>query len=398
MPWKTTEMINERTAFALRSLQPGVNFSQLCQEYGISRQVGYKWKKRFIEEGTPGMVERSRRPRSSPRELTEQVICRLNKCHQRHPAWGPKKIHAHYLGTYGEVPSLSSIKRIFERSGWVKKRRRRPAASGGRLHADRVAEEANDVWTVDFKGWWHVGDGGRCEPLTVRDEKTRYVLAIRGMSASTTEAVRSVFEELFHRYGLPKAIRSDNGPPFASRGNALGLSRLSAWWLALGIDLERGRPGKPQDNGAHERLHRDIKAELQDCAEDSMEEQQAAFEIWRTIFNRERPHEALGMKTPEMYYRKSPRTYTSEPVELEYRGMCSRRVNTAGMIKLENRPIRISAALAGWSVGLKALDADTYEVYFSRLRIGQIELSTRSFLGADGRPEELAESKKKESP
>src|SRR5690606_9917653 len=181
--------------------------------------------------------------------------------------------------------------------------KRRKNAETGRIHFGKKAEEVNDVWTVDFKGWWHTLDGVRCEPLTVRDEKSRYVLEVRSMATAKTEAVRAVFEQLFHQHGLPKAIRSDNGSPFAARSAVMGLSRLSAWWLALGIDLERGRPGKPQDNGAHERMHLDIRNELEQCASEDLERQQAAFDIWRKTFNEERPHEALGMRTPAELYR-----------------------------------------------------------------------------------------------
>ena len=381
-------MINERTEFALRSLQPGVNFSELCLEFSISRKVGYKWKNRFLKEGGAGMTDQSKRPKSSPSELTESVVCRINLLHNRHKKWGPKKIHELYRRSYGEGPSLSSFKRIFEKSGWVKKRRRRKSKESGRIGSGYKAKEPNDVWTIDFKGWWHTGDGSRCEPLTIRDEATRYLLEVRSMASAKTEAVQAVFEEVFRRYGLPKAIRSDNGAPFAAKSAVLGLSRLSAWWVALGIDLERGRPGKPQDNGGHERMHKDIRDELQCCAADDLEQQQAAFDIWRSTFNNERPHEALGMKTPAEVYENSPRKYEGTPDDIEYEGMLTRRVGQAGQIAMESRKIHISGALAGWSVGLKPLDADCYDVYFAELRIGQIELNSASFLGVASDPEE----------
>jgi transposase InsO family protein len=380
-------MINERTEFALRSLQPDVNMSELCKEYGISRTIGYKWKKRFLEEGAPGMRDQSRRPKQPGRELCEEVILRINRLHERHRKWGPKKIHAQYAKAYGDAPSLSSVKRVYERSGWVEKRRKARCRDGGRIHEGRTAEQPNDIWTVDFKGWWHTGDGERCEPLTIRDENTRFVLAIMHLESARTEQVRLAFDKVFRTYGLPKAIRSDNGTPFAARSAVLGLSQLSAWWVALGIDLERGRPGKPQDNGAHERMHRDMKAELQSCAKSTPQEQQAAFDVWRREFNEERPHEALGMKCPAEVYVKSPRAYQGAPSDIAYEGMTSRKVHQMGYIRMEGKNIQISRSLAGWSVGLKALDADNYEVYFCKLRLGQIELTTAAFL-AGGTPRE----------
>lgn len=396
MPWKETQMINERTEFALKSIQPGINFSDLCTEYGISRRVGYKWKKRFLEEGAAGMSDLSRRPLSSPAGLNEAVICRIARLHQAHQFWGPKKIREVYARSYGEAPSESSFKRIFDKSGWVKKRRRRAHADGGRLWSDRKAQSCNEIWTVDFKGWWHTADGKRCEPLTVRDEYSRYLLEVRSMASACTQAVREVFERLFKRHGLPAAIRSDNGPPFASSASVLGLSRLSAWWIVLGIDLERGRPGKPQDNGAHERMHRDIRRELQCHACADPASQQAAFDVWRTTFNQERPHEALGMSTPAQLYHNSNRVYTGTPCDLSYNGMIARKVMQCGRIRIEGIPIQISSSLSGWSVGLIPSQADRYDVFFAKLRIGELDLSSQLFLRASG-PEEEPRSQKNAS-
>ena len=383
-------MINERTEFALHSLQEGINFSQLCREYGISRKIGYKWRKRFLEDGACGMADQSKRPHRSPSELTETVVCRINRLHHRHRHWGPKKIHELYQRSYGSSPSLSSFKRVFDRSGWVTKRVRRRGAEAGRIYSGRKAEQPNDVWTVDFKGWWLTADRARCEPLTVRDEATRYLIEVRAMASARTEAVRAAFEQAFLRYGLPDAIRSDNGTPFAANSAALGLSRLSAWWVALGIDLERGRPGKPQDNGGHERMHRDIQAELQCHAAGYLREQQAAFDIWRKTFNEERPHEALAMKMPAELYLPSSRKYHGTPTDLAYPGMITRRVKKTGSIKIQGQYIQISTALGGWSVGLKPTDADNYQIYFGALPIGRIELTAAAFLGVASHPEEGA--------
>lgn len=382
MSWKEIKMIDERTEFALRSLQEGVSFSELCQEYGISRPTGYKWKSRFLEDGTSAMSDQSRKPKSSPTELGERVILRINRLHEKHPDWGPKKIQEIYRRSYGNEPSLSSFKRIFERSGWVTKRRRQNRQHAGRITTGRVATAPNEVWTVDFKGWWNTCDGTRCEPLTVRDEYSRYLLDVRAVHPANTETVRSCFERLFHLYGLPGAIRSDNGAPFASNNAVLGLTRLSAWWVALGIDLERGRPGKPQDNGGHERMHLDIYRELQRYSAGDLPSQQAAFEIWRKTFNEERPHESLGMQMPSEVYIKGTRAYEDTPTDIEYPGMISRKVHRVGYICMESVRIHISAALGGWSIGLHPVGQDRFDIYFARLRLGTIELSSASFTHA----------------
>lgn len=391
MPWKETNVINQRTEFALKGLQEGVNFSGLCQEYGISRKTGYKWLERYQAEGAQGLRDGSHRPHQSPSKLSEEELLRIVRLHERHAAWGPKKIRELYGRQHGEAPSESTFKRIFEKAGWTHKRRRRKVSASGRLYSERKASEPNQVWTVDFKGWWHTNDGGRCEPLTVRDESSRYILAIRVMGTAKTEAVRAVFEEIFEQHGLPKAIRSDNGAPFAASQAVLGLSRLSAWWVALGIELERGRPGKPQDNGGHERMHRDICEQLQSCAEEDLGKQQAAFDVWRQTFNNERPHEALGMKTPSECYRKSPRVYQNTPSDLHYEGMISRRVNKTGTIKLDGRSYAISGSIGGWSVGLKPSAQGIYQVYFAELRLGKLDVNEKTFFPSSGGGEEAQE-------
>jgi transposase InsO family protein len=365
--------MNQRTEFVLRALKTD-NFRDLCREYGISAKTGYKWRERFLQHGLSGMSELSRRPRSSPGGLDEAVVCEIIRLKQRHRNWGPRKVRNVYERLHAEVPSESSFKRVLERAGLVEPRRLRSRHKAGRLFTGRKAHAANDVWTVDFKGWWQ-GAQGRCEPLTVRDEFSRYVLELRAMSSAAGAAVRTCFERLFEQYGLPAAIRSDNGAPFASDQGVLGLSRLSAWWVALGIDLERGRPGCPQDNGAHERLHLDIQREL---GENSVE-QQASFDEWRRVFNQERPHEALGMKCPAQVYKPSERKYEGSPEDLEYKGMDSRKVAKWGSISWEARWVFISGALAGWSVGLEPCAEGKHNVWFGRLLLGQLEQKTLSF-------------------
>jgi len=215
--------------------------------------------------------------------------------------------------------------------------------------------------------------------LTVRDEFSRYVLEVRAMADARGETVRACFERLFEQHGLPEAIRSDNGVPFASDQGVLGLSRLSAWWVVLGIDLERGRPGCPQDNGGHERLHLDVERELRGARV----EQQAGFDEWRRIFNEERPHEALAMKCPAQLYQRSDREYDGTPADLEYARMESRKVAKWGSISWSSRLVFISNALAGWSVGLEPGSDGRHNVWFGRLLLGQLEERTLSFERVD---------------
>jgi putative transposase len=385
MPWKKTEPMEQRIEFALKALRT-LNFRALCQEYGISAKTGYKWKQRFLQEGIEGMAEESRRPRTNPEQLPEEEVCEIVRLKMAHLSWGPRKIRELYLRRHGEVASESTFKRVLERAGLTQRRRKRRSSEAGRLCSGRRATAANEVWTVDFKGWWRSG-AKRCEPLTVRDEHSRYLLEVRALQDARSETVRRSFEHLFERQGLPGAIRSDNGSPFASALALLGLSRLSAWWVALGIDLERGRPGHPQDNGAHERMHRDISRELEALGESDQE----TLDLWRQTFNYERPHEALGMRCPGELYAPSHRKYDGTPDDLEYPQMCTRRVCQHGLIKVDGQRLFLSTSLAGWSVGLKPITENVMEVWFGRLLVGQIDLSASSFIRADIRPNKTAD-------
>jgi putative transposase len=383
MPWKKSEPMEQRMEFAVRAMRT-LNFRALCQEYGISAKTGYKWRERFWRKGLAGMEEESRRPKSHSEQLPEEEVCEIVRLKLAHLAWGPRKIRELYLRRHGEAASESTFKRVLERTSLTQKRRRRRAPEAGRLSSGRQAAALNEVWTVDFKGWWRNGDK-RCEPLTVRDEYSRYLLEVRAVEDGRSETVRKRFERIFERHGLPEAIRSDNGSPFASRQGLLGLSRLSAWWVVLGIDLERGRPGHPQDNAGHERMHQDISRELEavgECAQD-------ALDVWRESFNYERPHEALGMRCPGEVYLASERKYEGTPEDLDYPKMCSRRVSPKGLISLEGQALFLSTSLGGWSVGLKPIAEDLMEVWFGRLLLGQVDLTTRNFFRADIRPKKL---------
>lgn len=366
--------------FALKALVHP-NFRELCREYGISAKTGYKWRERFVQHGLAGLNDLSRRPHGHAAELGEAVVCEMVRLKQAHPHWGPRKIQALYQRKHGvEVPSESSFKRVLERAGLTLARRVRRATETGRIGPGRKATVPNEVWSVDFKGWWRDREGLRVEPLTVRDEHSRMLLEMRALENIQTATVRACFERLFERYGLPGAIRSDNGAPFASTRGLHGLSRLSAWWLVLGIDLERGRPGCPQDNGAHERMHWDIRRELESGR---VGREQAAFDLWREEYNTERPHEALGMRVPAEVYQRSARKYEGTPTELDYGGMETRKVRaTSGVIGYRKERIMITSAIGGWSVGLSPQANGLVEVWFSKMLLGHINPETASFKAA----------------
>jgi transposase InsO family protein len=310
------------------------------------------------------------------------MICRIVKLKMAHPRWGARKLRAvlERTGSPSELPSESSFKRVLDKAGLVERRRRRGAAEQGRLTTPVKAERPNQLWTIDFKGWWYTRDRSRFEPLTIRDAYSRYVLCAHALDNARTETVHQAMIRVFERHGLPEVIRSDNGSPFAARQAPLGLSRLSAWWLTLGIHLDRIAPGRPDQNGGHERMHRDLAAEVEARAEDDPVAQQAALDVWRQTFNEERPHEALAMRVPHEVYQSSPRKYDPAPVELEYpAGYVVRKVMRLGHVNIVGRSLPISVALAGFHVGLEPIHAERYAVWFCRLRLGELDLTTDKF-------------------
>ena len=394
MPWHTTDIMNQRTQFALRALQTD-NFRSLCREFGISAKTGYKWKKNFLAEGRAGLSDASRRPQSSPKALDEEEIFRIVSLHNAHRFWGARKLRDIYERSWGSAPSESSFKRVLRRCGLSHERLKRPSKMPGvRIAHGRRASACNEVWSVDFKGWWNDG-AGRSNPLTVRDEFSRFVLELRHLPNGRTETVRDIFAELFANYGMPQAIRSDNGPPFASANGLLGLSRLSAWWLALGIELERSRPGCPQDNGAHERLHKDIAREIQELsssrAVSDPAQRQAIFDVWREEFNTQRPHEALGMKRPAEVYEKSARKWEQPEPEIEYEGMETRKVASTGKIKYGMVSYLVSTALRERYVGLKTRSDGRLEVYYAKVLLGHMDERTESFQAIEQTSEQKTE-------
>lgn len=389
MPWKDTCVMDLRLEFVMRALREDVSFSSLCTEYGISPKTGYKWKQRFLESGPAGLNDLSRKPQHSPQMVDEDTVCELVRIKHSHMGWGPRKIRDVYARKHSgeEIPSESTFKRILEKAGLVQKRKRRSSKTCGSIAYRVIPESSNDLWTVDFKGWWYTCSQERCEPLTVRDEYSRFVLCANALDDARSETVRRQFERLFEDYGLPKAIRSDNGTPFACTRAPLGLSRLSAWWVALGINLDRIPLGRPDQNGAHERMHLDMARELENFPASDLKLQRAALETWRHSFNCERPHEALGMRTPSEIYCKSERSFSKDLQEVDYPpDFIKRKVKQVGTIRIEGVVIPISTAIAGWHIGLKFVKEDCFLVWFGPLCIGSVDLATESFKAADKKP------------
>jgi putative transposase len=294
--------------FVEKAMKPHARMAGLCREYGISRETGYKWLNRFKREGPDGLEERSRRPKSTPLATAEELVLAILEIREAYPRRGPKKLFVMLQRKHGaQTPSVATIARVLRRFGKVRQR-----SKFRRLDLpDRPPQfrptACNDVWSVDFKGWWRVRDGQRCEPLTVRDAHSRYMLAIKVMKAPSLVEVRAVFEALFRRHGLPQVIQCDNGVPFISAVARGGLTRLSVWWISLGIKVQRSRPGCPQDNGGHERMHRDMGDDLQSYPAGNLIAEQRACDRWRQEFNHVRPHEALKGKVPADVYAPSPR-------------------------------------------------------------------------------------------
>ncbi len=383
MSWSLLHLEHIRMEFVLIAREPYVSMSEVCRQFGISRKTGYKWLGRYKSEGLSGLLNRSCRPHTMPLAVSGDVVVALVRLRQAHPYWGPKKLRA-LLPTEGirgnHLPSVATIGRILKQSGLSKsKGRGRPKLyKPTRRVID--ANGPNDVWTVDFKGWWRCGNGQRCEPLTIRDLFSRYLFCLRPMRTRKTEAVKKVFEEVFQCYGLPKVIRSDNGGPFASMTGLHGLTRLSAWWRSLGIDLDRIDPGHPEQNGGHERMHGDMAREIESTPSNTVEEEEKRLEYWRIEYNVRRPHEALDMKTPgECYRLSSQRIKNIEPYAYpdNYE---QRRVQRDGSISLTGRSVFISEALGRRRVGIERLSEKIWRVWFCDMEIGEIDFSLAAAL------------------
>jgi putative transposase len=371
MPWQEHRRVDLRHEFVLRAKDPLRNMSELCREFGISRKTGYDWFGRFLARGKAGLEDRSHKPKKIT-QTSGEVVLRIGELRREHPFWGPKKLRALLQREkLSDVPSVKTIGRITKRLGLAPvrlQRVRKPKLNrvGGHIGATKP----NDVWTFDFKGWWRTQDGKRFEPLTIRDAASRFIL-LCVHAPETVVAVKAHCERLFRRYGLPAKIRADNGPPFACADAMGGLSRLSAWWISLGIEVSFSRPATPSDNGAHERMHFDVAAELQSEPARNTSEQQRLVDEWVRRFNHVRPHEALGQRTPAEVYRRSKRRMkTLAP--LYPADALAVKVNARGRIALDGHDYFVGTTLAGHRIGLRRVDEEL-RVLFHNLELGPLQ-------------------------
>ncbi len=366
--------MSQKLEFIEKASAPEANISALCREYGISRQTGHKWLRRFRAQGYTGLVEQSRRPLVSPFTTAEEVVVRILELRDHHWSWGPDKIARVLRRAHGEgAPSKSTVARVLQRLGQMSRRRRRVRVWSVNERPRVEVHAPNDLWTVDIKGWWLARNRERCEPLTVRDAFSRKVLAVTLLEPYRTGHVRDVLRELFERHGLPTAMQSDNGTPFVCTRARGGLSRLSAWLVSLGIRLIRSRPGCPQDNGGHERMHRDL-SELERRPARTRRAQQRDCDRWMVDFNEVRPHDALGGKTPaEVHHDSERRSLTplapSYPPEWKVR-----RVSNTGTVTVEDDTVFVSSALAGQLIGLKQEGVLLWRARFFDIDLGTIEI------------------------
>ncbi len=377
MPWREICSMDEKVRFVAAVLAEEQSMTELCESFGISRKTGYKWLQRYRSDGGEGLHDRSRAPHRVPWAIGEAQAHAILELRCAHPSWGPKKLRAKLIHrTPAQAwPAASTIGELLRRRGLTaaRKRRRHAVPNPSPLV---TAAMANDLWCIDFKGWFRTGDQVRCDPLTVTDYFSRYLLCTQALAHPDYPGCRTQLEVVFREFGLPRAIRSDNGAPFASLG-AGGLSRLAVWWVKLGIVPERIEPGEPQQNGRHERMHKTLKAETASPPAANLAEQQLRFDRFRHEFNHERPHEALAQSVPDQYYRGSPRAY---PARLEDPAYPSdyqvRRVRSNGEIKWAGDKIFVSMPLIGEIVGIKLNEDGDGELYFGPLPLAIIDHAT----------------------
>lgn len=368
MPWEEKGPMTEREEFVLAALREEMPFARLCDAYGISRKIGYKWKQRFLEGGLPALADRPRTAHTHPHATPPEIVARLLAQKQERPYWGPKKHVSVLRSEYPAVawPAPSTVDAIFHAHGLVQpsrgKRKWPPRARAPEPTAP------NELWYADHKGYFIAG-GRRVEPLTVSDGFSRKLIVVVPVQSTSVEETKRHLESAFREHGLPRAMQTDNGGPFGSTG--LGrLSRLSVWLLRLGIEVYRSRPGKPTDNGRHERLHATFMKEIHAEIRDGLRAPEAACEWWRQDFNRHRPHEGIGMRRPDDVWQPSERQFPSRIEPFEYAGdLLVRSVRPDGSIKLGGEMVFLSEVLAGEKVGLEPTEEGGWVLHVGPLAV-----------------------------
>ena len=382
MPWKDSTPMKERAVF-VRAWEVRVfTMKELCEHFGVSRKTGYKWVHRYREDDPESLADRSTAPLSCPHKTSPEVEAVIIRMRRKHKRWGPKKIidelEKRHPGR--KWPAVSTAGAILDRAGLVKKRtRRRRWRHPG--HPPLKADRPNELMTVDFKGEFRLGDKSVCYPLTIQDRFSRYVLACKGLSSPRLDDVRITMESLFREVGLPERIRTDNGEPFASHGIS-GLTRLNVWWMRLGIRHERIDKACPYQNGAHERMHQELKAETTRPPAYSLGGQQILFDDFVREYNEIRPHEGIGQHRPSELWVPSPRSYPERLNDPEYPGYFEvRRVRSGGEMKFKSRMQFVSQALAGQLIGLEPIEDGVWSIIFCETLLGRLDERTRRIYG-----------------
>jgi putative transposase len=369
MPWRECRKMDERLKFVARLLE-GEKMAVLCREFDISRKTGYKIFSRYKDCGLEGLTDRSRRPYRHGMRLPFQIEKLIVQLKQDHPSWGAPKIREKIRRKHSEItlPAISTVHAVLDRNGLVTRRRKRLYKPEGTSLS--VAQQPNELWCADYKGQFMLADKRYCYPLTITDQASRYLLSCDALSSTQERYAFTVFERVFKDFGLPRAIRTDNGVPFASPNSMFGLSKLSVWWLRLGIDIERIKPGRPQQNGRHERMHLTLKKEATKPAAKNFLQQQGKFDRFLECFNQERPHQAIGMKYPAEIYTPSLRPYKGLS-DLEY-PFHDRTITVTccGRICIGRRKINLSTVFAGQNVGIKEVSDKIWLVSFMKYDLG----------------------------
>lgn len=378
MPWRESSSMDQRVKFVGLYLEGSVSLSKLCIAFGVSRKTAYKWLNRYNEFGPEGFKDQSRAPKNPPHKVNEQIAKILINARKEHPHWGPRKIIAWLTMKQPslKLPSHSTVSELFQKHGLIQKDEVevRPIK-----HLAPIFESTapNDVWCTDFKGEFKMGNGKICYPLTISDHHSRFILSCQGNTRNDYLQTRNSMEKIFKEYGLPKIILSDNGTPFSSPS---GLSQLNVWWVKLGITPLRIQPGKPQQNGRHERMHRTLKQETAKPPADNLSKQQERFDKFVEEYNFERPHESLHNKVPSSIYSSSTRTMPKKIEDPRYPSYMEKRIPVAGgELNWRGGKYRISRALENELVGLDEIDDGLWLVYFGPIKVGYINERTKMF-------------------
>lgn len=391
MPWKECAALDQRLEFVLLARNPGCNIRELCRGFGISAKTGYKWKKRYEQLGDAGLLDRSRRPNTSPSRSRDDVEAAVLTVRDEHPAWGGRKIRCvlereHLLPTE-RLPGVSTVTRILHRHGRITQAASRAAKPLQRFERS----EPNELWQMDFKGHHLTADQKRCDPLTITDDHSRFNICLAACTNQRTDTVRDQLIRCFRLYGLPQQILTDNGVPWCSSAATGGWSRLSVWLLRLDISVIHGRPYHPQTQGKEERFHRTLKVEvLQGRQARNAREQQADFDAWREVYNHRRPHDALGLAVPSDRYRPSERRYPERLPEIEYdHGEVTRRVSSNGRVHFGNRAYKISAAFGGERVAVRGTERSSIKkLVYARRVINLLDVESGRVLTRPGSGED----------